>query len=323
MVKAEEMVVETPMLSTRQLRETKTFGMELNLRKLALSALTMLGVGYVIVNVPIMILSGYFWSTIPISSQANIAAISGRILFMMASAISSALGVVFVLFGVRFYEGNSLKGTAFLVLLLASFNLLCLGVGSILLLQGERPAAFLLLPGPILAMISAATYMVPRRRFQLVGSVLGIVGGGMLAYALFDVRILELVFNWGIPITGPFMSLPVVESIVVVLGPVAAFVHSILGTEMEERPLKHLFVVLIALVYGIGVFIGSLILSMSLWDLVWKSPWIGPLMGLPDWVMNTIVFWSASLFLFNIGGIILIIASCVGFAFVAREFSQF
>jgi hypothetical protein len=134
--------------------------------------------------------------------------------------------------------------------------------------------------------------------------------------------VFELVFDWGIPMTGPFMSLLVVESIVVVLAPVAAFVHFLLGAEKEGRPLKNMFILLVALVYGVGVFIGSLVLSMSLWDLVWKSPWTGPFNGLPSWVLNTIVFWSASQFLFNIGGIILIIASCVGFVFVSREFTQ-
>jgi len=322
MQKTEEIIVETPRLSPPSLGKTQIMGMELIVRKLALSSLIMLGVGYVMVNVPVMILLGYFWSTIPISSQANIAAISGRILFIMASAVSSALGVVLVLCGVKFYEGRSVKGTAFLGLLLASFYLLCLGVGSILLLQGEKPIAFLLLAGPILAMISASVYMVPRKRFQLVGSILGIISGGMLAYAFFDVQVFEVAFNWGIPMTGPFMSLLVVESIVVVLGPLAAFVHSILGAHMEERPLKHSCILLVALAYGVGVFIGSLVLSMSLWDLIWKSPWVGPFYGLPGWVLNTIVFWSASLFLLNIGGILLILASCLGFAFVSQEFSQ-
>ena len=164
--------------------------------------------------------------------------------------------------------------------------------------------------------------MVPLRRFQFVGSILGIISGGMLAYALFDIRIFELVFNWGIPMTGPFMSLLAIESVALVLGPVAAFVYFILGADREEKPLKHLFILLLALVYGVGVFIGSLVLSMSLWDLIWKSPWIGPFNGLPGWVMNTIVFWSASLFLPAIGGIILIIASCLGFVLVTRELPQ-
>jgi len=323
MAQAEEIISEPSELSVPELKETQTIGIELTLRKLSLAALTMLGVGYVVANAPVIILLGYSWSTIPLSSQANIAAISGRILFILASAISSVLGVVFVFNGVRFYEGRSIKGTAFLGLLLASFYLLCLGLGSIVLLQGEKPSSFLLLVGPILAMISAAVYMVPRRRFRLVGSILGTISGGMLAYAFFDVRTLELAFNWGIAATGPFMSFLTVESVVIVLGSVVALGQAILGNKSEEKPLKHLLILLVALVYGVGVFIGSLILSMSLWDLIWKSPWTGPLNGLPSWVMNIIMFWSASLFLPAIGGIILIVASCLGFGFVAQEFPQF
>jgi len=148
------------------------------------------------------------------------------------------------------------------------------------------------------------------------------VGGALLAYALLNFRIFELVFDWGIPFTGPFMSFQALEGIVVILGPVAAFVHSIVGAKREERPLAHASILLVALVYGIGVFVGSLVLSMSLWDLVWKSPWLGPLNGMPTWAINTVVFWSASLFLINLGGIILIIMACLGFVFVAKEFSQ-
>jgi len=321
MQRAEERVVETPRPIVPQRVEARTVGIELTIRKLALSALTMFGVGYVMVNAPVMILLSYSWLIIPISSQANIAAISGRLLFLLASAISSILGVIFVLGGVKLYEGKSISGTAFLGVSLASFYLLCLGIGSTLLLQGGNVATFLLLVGPILVMMSAATYMVPRSRFKLVGSILGIVGGVLLAYALFNVRIFELVFDWGIPITGPFVSLLVVESIAVIAGPVAALIHAVVGAHGEGKPLEHAFILIVALVYGIGAFIGSLILSMSLWDLVWKSSWTGPLNGLPSWVINTVVFWSASLFLINIGGIALLITSCVGFVFVAKEFS--
>jgi len=164
--------------------------------------------------------------------------------------------------------------------------------------------------------------MVPNSRFKLAGSISGIVGGALLAYALFNVRIFELVFDWGIPLNGPFMSLLTLEGIVVILGPVAAFIHSIVGANRTESPLAHASILSVALVYGIGMFVGSLVLSMSLWDLVWKSPWSGPLSGLPSWVISTIVFWSASLLLIDLGGIILIITACLGFVFVAKEFSQ-
>jgi hypothetical protein len=289
---------------------------------MVLSALTMLGVGYIMVNLPVLILQGYFLLTIPISSQANIAAISGRILFIIAAGVSSSLGVVTVLGGVRFYEGNSTKGTAFLGVLLGSFYILCLGAGSTLLLPSGGPAVFFLLVAPLLAIFGAATYMVPKSRFKLVGSILGIVGGALLTYSLFSLRIFDLVFDWGIPLNGPFMSLITLEGIAVILGPVAAFIHSVVGADIEERAVSHVSILSVALVYGIGVFIGSLVLSMSLWDLVWKSPWTGPLNGLPPWAMSMVVFWSASLFLPIIGGILLTFTACLGFSFVSKEFSQ-
>jgi len=322
MQKTEEVTIETSRFNVSQRMETRIVGAELTLRKLVLSALTMLGVGYIMVNIPVMILLGYSWSTIPISSQANIAALSGRLLFMMALGVSSVLGVVIVLCGVKFYEENSTKGTAFLGVVLASFYLLCLGISSTLLLPSGNLSSFLLLMAPVLVMFSAATYMVPRSRFKLAGSVSGIVGGVLLAYTLYSVPIFQLVFDWGIPFTGPFMSLQTLEGIVVILAPVAAFIYSIAGANNEEKPLAHASVFVTALVYGIGIFVGSLFLSMSFWDLVWKSPWVGPLSGLPSWIVSTVVFWSASLFLINISGIILIITACLGFLFVAKEFSK-
>lgn len=322
MQKTDEMPVETARLSVPKRVEPRIGGNELTLRKLVLSAFTMLGVGYIMVNLPVMILLGYFLSIIPISSQANIAALSGRISFIIASAIAAGLGVVMVLGGVKFYEGNSTKGTAFLGVLLASFYLLCLGIGSTLLLPSGNLTGFLLLVAPILAMFGAATYLVPRSRFKLAGSISGIVGGVLLAYALFNIRIFDLVFDWGIPLTGPFMSLLTLEGIAVILGPVAAFIYAIVGANREAKPLAHASILVVALVYGIGLLFGSLILSMSLWDLVWKSPWTGPLNGLPALVVNTAVFWSASLFLLDFAGILLIITACLGFGFVAKEFSQ-
>jgi hypothetical protein len=38
--------------------------------------------------------------------------------------------------------------------------------------------------------------------------------------------------------------------------------------------------------------------------------------------MNMIVFWSASLVLMDIGGILMMIAALIGFIFVARELSK-
>jgi len=321
--KPQETALEISDSTLSQRVDTRTVGIEVALRKLALSAFTMLGVGYVMVNVPLIVLLGYLWSVIPISSQANIAAIVGRLLFVAASAVSAVLGVVIVFGGVKFFEGDSTKSIGFLGVLLASFYLLCLGIGATLLLPSGNVESILFLVAPVLAMFGAATYMVPRQRFKLAGAIAGIVGGVLLAYVVFTLPVWELVFDWGISFGGPFMAMKALEAITVILVPVAAFINTLVGQYNEGKPLAHASVLFVGLVYGIGVLVSSLVLSMNLWDLVWKSPWIGPLSGLPSWVISTVVFWSASLFLIDIGGIILILTACLGFVFVAREFTQF
>jgi hypothetical protein len=319
------MTIETVDLAIPQQEQVQVqiTGVEATLRKLVLSACTMLGVGYVMVNVPIIALLAYFWTAIPISSQANIAAIAGRMLFLFASVVLAVLGVVAVFGGVKFFEGDSTKRIGFLGVLLASIYLLCLGIGSTLILPEGRIEGLLLLVAPVLAIFGAATYMVPQRRFRLAGSVAGIVGGVLLAYVLINLHVWELVFDWGVSFSGPFLAVKALEAITVTLIPVAAFINAVVGENIEAKPLAHAAVLTVALVYGVGVLVGSLVLSMSLWDLVWKSPWLGPLNNVPGWVISTVVFWSASLFLVDIGGIMLVVTACLGFVFVAREFTQF
>ena len=117
------------------------------------------------------------------------------------------------------------------------------------------------------------------------------------------------------------MSLTVLESAAVVLAPVVATGHAILSYVRGEPAISHVFTLLVAMVYGLGAFVGSIVLSMSLWNWIWKSPWIGPFYGAPDWFMNIIVFWSASLVLMDIAGVLLIVVACVGFICVARKLS--
>jgi len=302
---------------------TQMTGVESALRKLVLSASVMLGMGYFMVNVPLVILLTYFWTVIPISSQANIAAITGRMMFLFASAVLAVLGLVAVFGGVKFFEGGSTKSLGFLGVLLAAIYILCLGIGSTLMLPEGSLEGLLLLVAPVLAVFGAATYMVPQRRFKLAGSIAGIIGGVLLAYVVLNLHVWELVFDWGVSFGGPFMAVKALEAITVTLIPVAAFINAVVGDNIEGKPLAHAAALTVAFVYGIGVLVGSLVLSMSLWDLVWKSPWAGPLNTLPGLVVSTVVFWSASLFLVDIGGIMLVITACLGFVFVAREFMQF
>jgi len=296
--------------------------LEMLFRRTALAAITMLGIGYVLVNAPVAILIGYSISTIPIASQANVSAIASRVLFFIASSISIFLGVLLVFGAVQFYERGKVKGIAFLGISLASFYLLCLGVGSTLLLSEINLAALALTIAPLIVVASAALYTSSYPRSRLLGSLTGIAGGSLLAYSTFNLQVFDLVFALGIPFTGPFLSLTVLESAAVVLVPVAALAHAVFNYANEERPIPHVFTLLVALVYGLGTFVGSVLLSMSLWNLIWKSPWVGPFYGSPEWFMNMIVFWSASLVLMDIGGILLIMVSCLGFVCVGRELSK-
>jgi len=77
------------------------------------------------------------------------------------------------------------------------------------------------------------------------------------------------------------------------------------------------------LIYGIGMFVGSQVLALNFLDLLWKAPYEGEILfNLPQWFSGTVAFWSASLFLLMIGGLVLIASSCVGFIFSAQEFAQ-
>jgi len=306
-------------IQTEENRPTKT---ELFIRKIALAALTMLGIGYVLANVPVAVLIANQASTIPIASQANINAITGRILFFMASTIAAFLGVLFIFGAVKFYERSQTNGIVFVGVLLGSFYLLCLGVGSTLILSEINVTTLMLIVAPLVITLSAAIHSSPSTRFRIIGSVLGIVGGVALAYAIVNFRTLDLIFPWNIPFTGPFMSLNVLESAAVILASVAAAVNSLFDQHSEERPFIHVSILLVALVYGLGALIGSLVLSMNFWNLIWRSPWLGPLNGVSEWIMSTVVFWSASLVLMDIGGVLLMAGAFLGFIHVAKELPQ-
>jgi len=137
----------------------------------------------------------------------------------------------------------------------------------------------------------------------------------------FNFQVLGVATGWDVPFPGPFMSLAVMEGIAMILGSIAVAIYSVF-TGRNEKPVAYVLLSIVGLVYGVGVFIGPLILSFSFLDIVWKAPWLGSLYGLPSWVVDTTVFWSASLVLLEIGGVLLILSSCLGFAFASREFSR-
>jgi len=297
-------------------------GVEAALRKLVLAASTLLGVGYIVIGTPIVVLLGYRFLQIPIDSVEHIGKLAGITLFFVASVLLMILGCFFIIGGLQFYRGGAHQGVIFLGSLLASFYLLCLGLGSLVMVSQLNLSLMLFIIGPVLAMGAAATYMGRSIPFKLIGSVLGIIGGILLAVAIFNHQIFDPIFEWGVPFPGPFMSMTTMEAIILILGPVTAFIYTILA-ERREEPVAHAFLSIVALVYGIGMFIGSQVLAFSFLDLLWKAPYDGQILhGVPQWVFGTVAFWSASLFLLMIGGIILIVSSCMGFIFAAQEFAQ-
>lgn len=270
---------------------------------------------------------GYSLSSLSIITS-EILPISGAVLFLVAQIVIVVTGIFLILGGLQYFKvGDPPQGVMFFGTLLASFYLLCLGIGSELLLTQLNLNIILLIVAPIIVMVGTAIYMIPSFRLRLIGSILGIVGGILLAFVMLDPPTLQLVLGgmdnmWNdVPFSGPFMSMSFLEGMAIVLGSVAALVHSIFA-ERKEDLLTHVIFAIAGLVYGIGLFVGSIVLSFSFLDLLWKAPWLGPFYNAPDWVFGTGIFWSASLLILVIGGVVLIVCACLGFAYAAQEFSQ-
>jgi len=279
-----------------------------------------IGLGYVLPSIAMVIMLNYFSSQYPIESVENIYWFSGIIVFIIASILLIAVGVFVVYGGLRYFVGTLSQKMMFVGVMLASFYLLCLGTGSALILQEVSLLTLLLVATAILVVVSATVYMVPSFRLKFVACSLGIVSGICLTTATLNGPILDLVLNWNVPFPGPFMSMAVLEGITVIVASITALVYSILGN--GEKPIIHVFLSMVALIYGIGVFVGSLVLSLNFLNLLWKAPWELALHGQPDWVLSTVIFWSASLGMLVIGGIILILCACMGFILATKQFSQ-
>jgi len=290
------------------------------LRKTVSVAALFIGVGYVLPSIATVIMLNHFLSQYPIETSKNIYMTSGIILFIIASVLLMVMGVFIVLGGIQYFVGNVPRKIMFLGILLSSFYLLCLGTGSVLIMQEISLPILLLIASSILVMASVAVYMVPSFRLKFVACLLGIVSGIFLATATLNSQVLDLVFNWNVPFPGPFMSMVILEGLTIILASITALIYSILGD--GEKSIIHVFLSMVALVYGIGVLVGSLVLSFNFLNLVWKAPWELALYGQPDWVLTTVVFWVASLGLLEIGGILLILSACIGFVFAATHLSR-
>jgi len=288
-------------------------------RKLILLAAIVLGLGYIVPNIATLLMLSYVRSQLSMTSVPVIIQICGIILFVMASILLMIIGVFTIIGGIQFHRRTTPSGVIFLGVLLASFYLLCLGIGSAMVLNSVNIPVLLLIVSPILVMVGTTIYMSPSFSVKVAGSILGVAGGILLAIVTFSLQVFKLVFvGWNVPFLGPFMSMSILEGIAMILGSISALAHLLVGE--REEPVCHALLSIVALIYGISVFIGPLTLSFSFWDLIWKAPWLPPLHGVPGWVLGMTIFWSGSLIILAVGGIILVACSFMGFAYAAQEF---
>ena len=294
--------------------------LESGLRKLVSVASIFIGFGHVVSSIVTVIMLTYFSSQNPIEPVDNIFWFSGIVLFVIASFLLVAVGVFLVVGGLKYFVGTVSQKMVFVGVMLSSFYLLCLGTGSALVLQRVDWPTLLLVATAILVAASATVYRTPSFRLKFIACLSGILGGILLAAAALDGPIFDLVLMWDIPFPGPFMSMAVLEGLTIVLVSITALVFSLLGD--GEKPTTHVLLSLVALVYGVGVFVGSLVFSLNLLNLIWKAPWELALHQQPTWVVNTVIFWAASLGMLEIGGIVLILSACAGFVLAAKKLSK-
>lgn len=290
-------------------------------RRLLLFTTTFLGSGYVMANLAKAIILWYLRLQLSMSSSTQVAMICGTLFFIIASIIFMTLGVFVIVGGLYLYHRELPDRLVYFGCLLGSLYLLCLGIGSSLMLSEMNLSSVLLIIGSLLFMLGTAAHASPSFDFKLTGSVTGVVGGLLLAITLSSFRIFGTVFvGWDIQFPGPFMSMAFLEGTVLVLGSFAMFVKAIVARRKEGSALR-IFFPLIMLVYAIGMIVGSLVLAFNLWDLLWKAPWLGPLHGAPDWVLHATVFWSSTLLMLSFGGLLLVLSSCFEFATITKEVS--
>jgi len=291
----------------------------LELSKLILVTSTLLGSGFILANLALSILLAYQILQVPISSAAQVTSAFGTVLFLVASVVLIILGVFMVLGGVYFYRWGAPEGIISLGILLGSLYVLFLGIGSALL-QGSIESFLLTLSG-ILFMAGSAAYLSATFDFKLAGSLTILAAGVLLAAVLFRSPVLGAAFaGWDVPFPGPFMCMSFLEGIIMIFTPSVVFADLIIRKRRDESTVQ-VFFPIITLVYGMGMFIGTVFLMLNLWNLLWKAPWLGPLYNVPHWVSGATVFYSVTLIILAIAGIFLGVSSFLAFANMTQEMS--
>jgi hypothetical protein len=288
--------------------------------KIILVSIVMLGVGFVASNIATVVLTGYELSETVISSSENAIRFSGLTLFLIAFVVMLIIGVFIIIGGTQFnIDETPPRRIVWFGLQIASIYLLCLGIGSLFL--SEMQQGLVLLVGSVLIMVGTGVYISGSHVTKTIGSGIWAAGGILLAYSNFQLSPLELIFNWEVPFTGLFFSMPTTEAIAILIVSLGVVVHTFCSEILElESHLNKPILCAVGIIFGVGVFAGSLQFCLNILNHVWKAEWLPPFYGLPDWVMNTLVYWAASTVVLEIGAILLIVASCLGFVETIKEF---
>jgi len=288
--------------------------------KIVLVSIVMLGVGFVASNIATVVLTGYELSETVISSSENAIKFSGLTLFLIAFLVMLIIGVFIIIGGTQYnIDETPPRRIVWFGIQITSVYLLCLGIGSLFL--SEMQQGLVLLTGSVLIMIGIGVYITGSQIPKTIGSGIWAAGGILLAYSNFQLSPLELIFNWDVPFTGLFLSMPTTEAIAILIVSLGMVVHTFCSEILElESHLNKPILCAVGIIFGLGVFAGSLQFCLNILNHIWKAPWLPPFYGLPDWVMNTLVYWAASTVVLEIGAILLIVASCLGFVETIKEF---
>ena len=293
--------------------------------KLVLASVILFGVGFISSNIATVIIAGYKLSQIQPDSAENAMRLSGLTLFLIAFLVLLILSVFIIVGGTQYnIDKTPPRRIVLFGIQIASIYLLCLSIGSLFL--SEMQLGIVLLVGSVLLMIGTGAYASGSQRSRIIGACMWAAGGICLAYSNFQFSPLKSAFSWDLPFTGLFLSMPINEAIAILIVSLGTVAHTFFSEVLDwESHLNKAILCTVGIVYGVGVIAGSLLFSLNILTYVWKAPWPymegsipSPFYGLPDWVINTLLYWAASTIVLAIAAVLLIVASCLGFVETAK-----
>lgn len=287
-------------------------------RKLAVASSILIGLEFAASSLAALAVLAYYFLNTPISSVDNVVALTGTSVFMLAFIILIVVGALCVAGGIRYYaEENPPEKLVKLAMLSAALYILCLGVGSLFSSDLTWPILFLIL-GAILIMLTAALHNPPSPLLKAAWTFTGVAGAILVGVSIMYFQPLAVVFPWdSIIFTGPFLSYPLLEGLAIILLGLAAYTPQFFKGTGETRASKLLFGV-VAIIFGVGIFVGTLMLSLSLLNSGWKAVWgVPPFNEMPEWALNAVMYWAVELATMMFTSVIVIATALV--SFVTKE----